>query len=155
MTNDQIYARHCARKGTTVAKMMAKIARECSARLKRHDARVFPKILTSDCSTKSYVEEYYSRNFGSYTDLNGYVEKLFAPLNTAPVCYPDGEECIYSEDVDYVEPVATIKQAKRTRADAAKDLAQLVLALNPTAGELGEGMCRMMQAFAAEYLSRK
>lgn len=60
MDNATTYTKHCARKGTTTEKMIAKIMRECGP-LKR-DPRVFPKSSKALESTYAYVSEYLRVN---------------------------------------------------------------------------------------------
>ena len=60
--------------------------------------RVFPKDDTSLKCTDNYVRNYLLINNLNYryerdTIKTGYV------LNTAPTTWPEGEECIYSEEV--------------------------------------------------------
>lgn len=55
MNNSEIYAKHCGKKGTTVAKMLAKIAREGTAWQRVREGRTYPKVGSDVFSTAEYL----------------------------------------------------------------------------------------------------
>lgn len=59
----------------------------------------------------------------------------------------DGPEVRLGGFASHAEALAALNAARQFQGDALR-LAEAVLALNPTAGELGEGMARNMQELA-------
>lgn len=72
-------------------------------------------------------------------------------LSRAPTTWPEGEEVIYSEDPDYIEPPKKVKAAKAAPRAPKKEvaLAELVLALDLPASDLAD----RARALATEILA--
>lgn len=94
-----VYLKHCARKGTTPEKMIAKINRESSLRIKQK--RVFPTVDQDLRSTKAYVEAYYRVNCGVFGhepvgEVNG--RYFGGKLSESPTEWPEGPDVILTTE---------------------------------------------------------
>lgn len=65
----------------------------------RNPSRSFPKNIRHLYSTAKYVQAYLSINNLNYRYNNDDIFTGYT-LNTAPTTQPEGEECIYSEEVE-------------------------------------------------------
>lgn len=90
-----IYIKHCALKGTTPEKMIAKIMRE--SKLRGKERRSFPTLDRDLRSTRAYVEAYYRMNRGLFGDerVDLVNNRYFAgKLSESPTVWPEGPDVI-------------------------------------------------------------